>query len=753
MTYRRLALIGLLLSTLLSGYAQDTLQLPTELARQKELNKTSRIDADLLRRMQLRSVDSFNCAITTNILADSLLPRIERLSKSPVYAAGYLVNARLDATAIRRIADWETVRYLRRVFPPQHRSGDALSQGDAALGTDAFRQNRGLLGSGVKIGVLSDSYNARNGAMEGVQQNELLGRQNTNGFNQPVDILRDVLGGTDEGRAMLEIVHDVAPGATLAFATALGGQAAFASAIRELREAGCDIIVDDIGYFAEPFFLDGIVAQVVDEVNADGAVYLSSAGNNDDQSYETNFTEGGTIDIGEDNYRAHAFGPDDIFQEASIPAGDSILLSFQWDDRFASVGGFPGAGSDLDIFLVDSARNSVVAASTLDNMGNDPVEILSFRNPADADSQTFHILIGIADGAVPARIKYISFRSLQINEFDTQSGTCYGHPNAEGALAIGAAFWFFTPAFGESPPRLEPFSSRGGIPILRDSDGNSIRATQRDKPNVVGPDGGNTSFFGQQINDGDNFPNFFGTSASAPHLAALVALLLEAIPQADPGDIRLALETSAIDMETPGFDFDSGFGYVATEETFRTLSSLVIPLELPDILAFEGQATVGGNRIDFALSGTDNLDSVRIFRGVQQENLQEFVRLNATQEAEVLDEASELEPLTFYQLELLATDGTIKRSAVIQIQRFLYTEELLIFPNPSPGQVTIRIPGGFRPEALRLIDMLGRDIGINQFQPLVEGQQVSFNLANLSPGTYYLGFPEQELFQTLLIQP
>ena len=62
---------------------------------------------------------------------------------------------------------------------------------------------------------------------------------------------------TDEGRAMLQIVHDVAPGASLAFYTAENSEADFASGIGALAAAGAKVIADDIGYFDEPFFQDG----------------------------------------------------------------------------------------------------------------------------------------------------------------------------------------------------------------------------------------------------------------------------------------------------------------------------------------------------------------------------------------------------------------------------------------------------------------------------------------------------------------
>ena len=94
--------------------------------------------------------------------------------------------------------------------------------------------------------------------------------------------------GTDEGRAMLQIVHDLAPDARLCFATAFSGEIGFAENIRALADPDgrckADVIVDDVGYFAAPFFGDDIIGDAVDDVVASGATYFSSAGNDGDQA-------------------------------------------------------------------------------------------------------------------------------------------------------------------------------------------------------------------------------------------------------------------------------------------------------------------------------------------------------------------------------------------------------------------------------------------------------------------------------------
>ncbi len=69
----------------------------------------------------------------------------------------------------------------------------------------------------------------------------------------------------DEGRAMMQIVQDVAPGAKLAFHTAVESEADFANGIQALVNAGAQVIADDVTYFDEPFFQDGLLSQAANE--------------------------------------------------------------------------------------------------------------------------------------------------------------------------------------------------------------------------------------------------------------------------------------------------------------------------------------------------------------------------------------------------------------------------------------------------------------------------------------------------------
>jgi hypothetical protein len=138
--------------------------------------------------------------------------------------------------------------------------------------------------------------------------------------------------GAGEGTAMMQIVHDVAPGAKLFFASAFNGPESFAENIRTLRFTyGCDIIVDDVLYFFGTPFQDDIVAAAVDDVTNDGAMYFSSAGNSGNVDNGTSgtgegdFKSGGALATLPSGYTVHDFGNKVISTRIELGGGLAYL--------------------------------------------------------------------------------------------------------------------------------------------------------------------------------------------------------------------------------------------------------------------------------------------------------------------------------------------------------------------------------------------------------------------------------------------
>lgn len=524
--------------------------------------------------------------------ASILLADLRALGLEGGSAAGGVVSGRLPIRSLREAAGLSSLRGALPSRAQLHR-GLVTSQADRALGAETARSRLDVDGSGEKICALSDSYDNLGGESDDVSSGDL---------PAGVDVLDDLgQDGSDEGRAMLQLIHDLAPGADLGFHTAFNGYADFASGIRELAGAGCTVIVDDIGYFAEPFYQDGLVSQAIDDVVADGATYFSSAGNSGRNSYEASFRDSGRPGIISPNEATlHDFDPGpgvDTRQRVRIPVGATFqITSLQWTDPSAFAGA-QSATPDTDIDVALLNRNGeVVAASTRDNVESGvPWENLSYRNEGGVDTNndgvadsTFQIAIERFSGPAPERLKYVYSPDPEgppassLLEYDTRSPTVYGHPMAEGAMAVAAAGYFNTPEFNPNVPTgatLQSFSSLGGLRIRFDESGNPIAPQRRRKPDVTGVDGTNNTFFGFDIPlDDDNFPNFFGTSAAAPHVAAVAALVQQALPDLSPEGVYGLLEETAEDVterfdregnavDVPaGYDFFSGHGRVRAFE-------------------------------------------------------------------------------------------------------------------------------------------------------------------------------------------
>src|SRR5204862_3291296 len=131
-------------------------------------------------------------------------------------------------------------------------TGSVLSEGDAPQRGPQARA-LGANGAGITVGVMSDSMNKVGGG--------IAGSQSTGDLPPNVTDLGDAGGGTDERRAMGEIVYDEAPGMTnMLFDTGTTGAAAKANDIAALVSHGARVVADDTFYLTEPFFQDGVVA-------------------------------------------------------------------------------------------------------------------------------------------------------------------------------------------------------------------------------------------------------------------------------------------------------------------------------------------------------------------------------------------------------------------------------------------------------------------------------------------------------------
>ncbi|MFD9965481.1 S8 family serine peptidase [Amycolatopsis sp. NPDC058986] len=501
------------------------------------------------------------------------------------YASGGAVRADLPLAAVDAIAGradvssvkpaaqamtWkensDTASPARRQLATKAVAATQVSEGDKTHGADTARTKYGVDGSGIKVCVLSDGVDS-------------LSKSQTAGELPTVDVLAGQKGSGDEGTAMLEIVHDLAPNATLGFATAFTSEQSFADNIRALRNTGkCTVIVDDVSYFDESPFQDGPVAQAVNDVTAAGALYFSSAGNSGNLTdgtsgyYEGDF-RGASTTIPGITGTPHNFDPNGTQVFDALSAGSlGKPVTLFWSDPWGK------ATSDYDLFILNSSGSVVASSENPQNGTQNPYEIASV--PSSGSGYKVAVVKYSGEDRFIAlnviRGRFVDSGSLKA--FST-AGVTSGHSAAKDAFSVAAAP--AATAFGRpleqgdpanpagpypglftASSKWERFSSDGQRHQFYNADGTAVTpgnvsstgGTTRAKPDITAADGVATSVSG--------FQPFYGTSAAAPHAAAIAALLLSGKPTATPAEIRTALESSAIDLGAPGFDAVTGKGVI-----------------------------------------------------------------------------------------------------------------------------------------------------------------------------------------------
>lgn len=508
-----------------------------------------------------------------------LLSELQAVGLTHGRVRGRFVEGLLPLSAVGPSLQMKSLNQMRPALA-MAQAGSVTSQGDVAQRSSLARATYGVSGAGVRVGILSDSFNASGGMAAG---------QSSGDLPADINILSDPVPGNDEGRAMAEIVHDVAPGAAISFHTAWMGQIDFGLGIVSLFLDGCQVITDDVIYFYEPMFTDGFIAQMVDLVSLFGVSYFSAAGNGARQGFEDTYRVSptrpgwGEGPPGTAWQHSHDFDPSDAVDNLlniRLYEGTTYIV-LQWAQPYLSADpGSPGATGDVDLFLNWADGEWTGIASWNTNVGNDPAEligvILTFPEETPADQRYADLTLSIDywEGEVPNQMKLVWFGDLEVREHldRANKGSIYGHANARGANAVGAVRYYRTPAYGVNPPLLEPFSSAGPTAIYLEPGGVQLDAPEiREKPDFCAPNGGNTTFFFFDFPEGDGFPNFYGTSAAAPHAAGVAALMLEANPLLTPDELSTALKTTALDMLSPGFDYDSGHGLIQADRAVEAV--------------------------------------------------------------------------------------------------------------------------------------------------------------------------------------
>ncbi len=466
--------------------------------------------------------------------------------------------------------------------------GSVISKGVAQLNVPAAREAFNVDGDGVTVGVLSNSFNSATKTITGAEvatharddeeSNDLPGPHSSCfGQHVPVNVIAEAPSSAsaeerdDEGRAMLQVVHDVAPRAELAFATAYSSELEFARNIERLAEpvskggAGATVIVDDVAYYGEPFFQEGVVGNAIRKVTEEGVTYFTAAGNNNliesasgneiaswerVRFHDTACPGSLTSKVSKVknaatsclNFSPTNSSPDPTFG-ITVSPGATLNIDLQWAEAWY------GVETDLNAYLIPPPGEEIVATTTKNVGGgfHQPYEFLTWKNKSASAAEVqlvidrcIHSCNTAANVSTMPRVKLAVMEngsgvtSTEYPESDLDAGiivgpTVFGHAGSAAAITVGAVKYTQSKTAPREPER---YSSRGpSVHYFAPYTGPTAAAKLEkrevvEKPDLTATDCGATTFFAQQSSEkGVETWLFCGTSEAAPHAAAVAALM------------------------------------------------------------------------------------------------------------------------------------------------------------------------------------------------------------------------------------
>ncbi len=433
-------------------------------------------------------------------------------------------------------------------------TGPFVSEALTQLRADMAAADFHVSGRDVTVGVLSDSLDSRGGLAQDVADGELPGTANPCAHSLEVRDLLPGPYGDDEGRAMAQLVHDLAPDAEILFASAFISPEAFAQGIRDLADAGADVIVDDVSWLNEPMYQDGVIGKAVEDVTAAGVTYFSSAANsnltingNRVASYEamrlreTGCPASVNAHYGATPVACHDFDPGlGVDPTYGLQYQGGLLYLLGWSQpRF-------GITDDLDLCLLDGAGELRGCARDNNLTTQEAFEYVYDVGGGLTDAQL--VVVHFAGSGSP-RLKLLSMRSdLKSVEYATGRGTdvvgptIFGHNASRSGATVAAVEY-------TSPNALEWYSSWGPAaycwgPVEGTQPASAWHPCKSATVDMTATDGVQNSFFG--LEDDQGVHRFYGTSAAAPHAAAVAALILDRQPCLAPSEILAAMKTTGV---------------------------------------------------------------------------------------------------------------------------------------------------------------------------------------------------------------
>ena len=492
----------------------------------------------------------------------------------------------LPIKAINELAKLDFISFVRAIGKPIHNI--VTTEGDIFHRALDVRNSYGFTGSGIKIGIIAEGVWHLNDVIAAGE------------LPSSIQVLNAGIENA-EGTAMLEIVHDLAPEAELYFASSGTSEADIVNSIDILEQAGCVIICDDIVNTHEPSFMDGQIALRITQFANNGGIYISAAGNERENHYIGDYVNAG------DNWNRFELsgGYSNFVLIPTVWPGDHLRVFLQWNDEYGS------SGNNYDLYLFDENFEEVASCTDPQDGNQDPYEELEYiyNNSNPLEFRDFYIAIKNKDGAAASRKLNLWLYSRTGNRIEIparvfQSST-WGHCTALDCISVAAII---------NSSIQRSYSSEGPAIIYSfDSQGNPVSSTLRMKPDLSALDGVHT--FSSMSGYKPFHPNstFPGTSAAAPHIAGIAALIWSGSPTKTGAEIIDILKSSAVALpEGSAKNNQYGEGRADALNAIENVVSKIIASTstLPDF----GSVQIGSNSPaqSYSVSGSNLSDNITI---------------------------------------------------------------------------------------------------------------------------------------------
>lgn len=360
--------------------------------------------------------------------------------------------------------------------------------------------SNGMTGRGVKVAIIDSGFITTDPNISSriVYQKSMLTPPDITGGNSP---------GNSHGTAVAEIVVAVAPEVSLYLynvATSLD----FNAAVNDAISQNVNVISASLGFDGEgptsgTTYRSGTssVANAISNAYSSGIVSTIAAGNEANKHWYGAFQISGITLGGLNllNFQPSNTGVQKACLPITISSSRPATVILTWQNWLYT-------NQDYDLYIYDQSMTTRIGASTNIQSGSQsPFEQVTGLGPGN-----YCILVQRYSASMDAVFHiYVPNNSINLpvarNSLSTPA-------DSSGAITVGAV--------NSGTLQLESFSSQGST-----DDG-------RTKPDICGPDGVTTSSYGLGP------AKFFGTSASAPQVAGIAALELQAHPTLSGSSLR-----------------------------------------------------------------------------------------------------------------------------------------------------------------------------------------------------------------------